>query len=349
MCAAGTIIEVSAETLVRMEGASSRHGRKHVSVTGSASLELDRAKPARRTKGGDLCNVDFVYGTAQTNSCAEDDESLIRNRATCVEAARMKGAVIVRGHYTIGIDDYGKHPIGCYEIPCKYTHQDDTVEANGRCMFFNPTDATPNPADMSALSKPVCSRARYINGVHNSSDCGNDKFELIMQDKLCRDCASCKGDAISLNPTWNVTNAGTQPVNGSKYDEFPKGCLVRDGGSVASFNSPVGGQADNDPKNPLGTPICMRKDALSPEQVQVLEGEMEDTLVKGVVVPIDASGSTITTGDHGTSEFTVDGAKVWGWEVLSGGAASSDGADGHGVASNAGIDFDTEHATADAA
>jgi len=125
------------------------------------SPESGKAKAAAQPfvmNAGAMCSLDYPLGVNGRSECVDPEHTLILERETCLEAARMAHVDVDPESFTL-MPEWGKiHPMGCFRDKCTLkatrtvawnaTASNATLmqelEAAGDCYFFNPVGCKPD-------------------------------------------------------------------------------------------------------------------------------------------------------------------------------------------------------------
>jgi hypothetical protein len=241
-----------------VEGQTMRRERPATSVHLSAHGELVHQAKAHLSSQ-DYCDMDFPLGNKDTkgeckdsnpgngdNSTKAIEESNGGESLMCEKAAELAGATVPDFTYSIGSDDYNKHPKGCFLHSCSQ----DIVK---NCYFYNGAPSQPTAATVSGT--PVCFRPKYQNGTQFNSEaptdtggCDTPDYAVISTYQDCFDYATCKNSVVCKNQHFKIGDH-----NASKHLDYPKGCFQHSDGCVYWNDVPA---ALGDATSVTGRPVC---------------------------------------------------------------------------------------------
>jgi len=196
------------------------------------------------------CDVNFTYGAANQQACADPDtERIMEDPRTCFTAAKQACPDMsciephsVAPFVLVVTNDFNFAPKGCFRNPSGKWH-------------YNPAGFFPNEHDDRFVGNPVCEIVVYRNGTDaNSNDCGNDDYEPMTNEQECRSASYCLG----LNHPDEFRD-----LNQTMQDRHPKGCHMETEGEHTGwmmYNPADNLTAGTDaPSNPRGRVLCRLK------------------------------------------------------------------------------------------
>jgi len=233
-----------------------------LSASGEVSSDIDDSiKEVGLTS--DYCSFDFPLGVDKTDGCNNSAvhpdvitaKTAINSMKDCTEAARQAG-VNATDDFLIEYDDYGKHPAGCFTVPCLAKSLATTGKQNshGQCYYYNPAPEKPDVSIAAFSGQPVCKRPRIKQGTENTNgaDSCEDGYEPIKDEEECLNMQECLGKCRGGHLSYAQFRIDME--NTTLYNSHPKWCFIRKEDNCVYFNQPFGSMTD--PTHPVGWPLC---------------------------------------------------------------------------------------------